>query len=112
MKHKVLLTFFLFLGLLFSSCGYVKIARIQSDPSHFQSRTIAVNGTVTNYFGNSKSGLYELSDGSGKIYVEPKGQAPSKGAKVRVTGRVVKGVKVMGRSFGAVIRERDRKLRQ
>ncbi len=113
MKNKVAFFFSLSLILLLTSCGYVKIGRILSDPAHFQHRTIRVNGTViASYRAPAAStNVYEVADDTGSIYVVSRAGAPLKGTRVRVTGRVVKGLKVLGRSFSAAIREREHKLR-
>jgi hypothetical protein len=106
MKQKTALLAGLFICLLLSSCGRVKISRILSDPSHFKLRTINVNGTVTNPSA-APGGVYEVSDGTGSICVLARGGVPSKGARIRVTGKVVEDLSLMGRSFDAIIRERE-----
>lgn len=108
MKKKSAFFAALFACFLLSSCGRVKISRILSDPSHFTFRTINVNGVVTNPAA-APGGVYEVSDETGKICVLAQGGIPQKGAKVRVTGKVVKDLRLMGRSFDAIIREREHK---
>ncbi|MCC6860335.1 MAG: hypothetical protein IT158_17330 [Bryobacterales bacterium] len=98
-------------GGLLSGCGSVRIANILADPAHYQRRNVSVDGTVTNSFGALVAGVYQVEDDTGRIYVISNGAVPSKGAKVKVKGRVMGGVTVMGKSFGTAIRERKHDLR-
>jgi hypothetical protein len=94
-------------ALLLSSCGYTKIGRITADPTHYRDRRVRVEGQVTNSFGALFAGGYQLQDDTGKILVISNQGVPSKGAKVVVSGRVMEGITVMGRTFGTAIQERD-----
>jgi len=96
--------------LLLSGCG-VKIGRINADPSRYNNRTVSVEGRVTNSFGALGTGGYQVDDGTGKIYVISHSGVPSKGAQVKVTGRVQSGVTVMGNAFGTAMFEDRHKVR-
>ena len=61
--------------------------------------------------GALSTGGYQLEDDSGKIVVISNQGVPSKGAKVAVSGRVMEGITVMGRSFGTAIQEHDHRSR-
>ncbi len=104
MKKSVLLLP-VFAALLLTACGAVKISRINADPSRYQNRTVRVSGTVTNSIGALGTGGYQVDDGTGRIYVISGTGVPSKGAHVRVTGRVQSGVTILGHAFGTAIRE-------
>jgi hypothetical protein len=66
---------------------------------------------VTNSFGALSTGGYQLEDDTGKIVGISNQGVPSKGSKVAVSGRVMEGITVMGRTFGTAIQERDHRLR-
>lgn len=99
-------------ALLAGCASSMRINRVLADPSRYQNRNVAVTGTVTNSVGAFVAGVYEIDDGTGKLYVlSTNGAVPPKGARVRVTGNVQSGVTVLGRSFGTTLRERDRSVR-
>jgi hypothetical protein len=97
--------------LLLSSCASTRIGRINADPSRYQNRVVHVEGRVTNSFGALGTGGYQLDDGSGTIYVISNRGVPSRGSKVAVSGKVINGVTVMGRSFGTTIEEHGHRVR-
>ena len=98
-------------ALILASCGYTKIGRITADPSRYRNRTVHLEGQVISSFGALSTGGYQLEDDSGKIVVISNQGVPSKGAKVAVSGRVMEGITVMGRSFGTAIQEHDHRSR-
>jgi hypothetical protein len=98
-------------ALLLTGCGSTKINRILADPARYQNRGVTVEGNVTQVVGAFVAGVYQVDDGSGKIYVLSTGQGvPTRGAKVRVSGNVTPGLNVMGKSWGTAIRERSHKV--
>ena len=98
--------------LILASCGgYTKIGRITADPSRYRNRTVLVEGQVTNAFGALATGGYQLEDDTGKIVVISNQGIPSKGSKVAVSGRVMEGITVMGKTFGTAIQEHDHHMR-
>lgn len=97
--------------LLLSSCGYTKIGRITADPTRFRNQTVRVEGRVTNSFGALSVGGYQIQDDTGKIFVLSNRGVPSSGSKVAVSGTVMEGVTVMGRSFGTTIQEHNHRVR-
>jgi RecJ-like exonuclease len=102
----------LLLSLVVSACPkQTTIAQINQDPAEFRDREVALRGEVVNSFGALGPGAYEVDDGTGRIWVITDRGVPSRGARVRLVGRVTSGVTVAGRTFGNVIRERDRELR-
>jgi hypothetical protein len=97
---------------LLSSCATVNIARINADPTRFQSRTVRVSGTVVNAVGALGTGGYQVEDRTGRIYVLSAGTGvPARGSFVTVTGRVQAGIVLLGRPFGTAIREEHHKVR-
>ena len=99
------------LALFLAGCGSTKIGRILNDPSRYQNRGVTVEGRVTNVVGAFVAGVYQVDDGTGKIYVVSTRGVPNRDARVRVEGTVTPGVNVMGRNFGTAIRERDHKVK-
>lgn len=88
------------------------IEQINQDPGEFRNKDVAIRGEVVNSFGALGQGAYEVDDGTGRIWVITERGVPSRGAEVRLVGRVTSGVTVGGRTFGNVIREKDRDLRR
>jgi hypothetical protein len=96
---------FLALGasLLLSSCAATRIGQITADPLRYRNRTVHVEGTVTQSGGLFDIGGYQLTDGTGRIYVISTQGVPPKGARVKVAGNVVNGITVGPKSFGTAI---------
>src|SRR3954449_9676421 len=98
-------------SLLLTGCGTVRISRILADPARYHNRSVTVQGRVTSVAGALNMGVYQVDDGSGKIYVISNRGVPSRDARVKVAGTVTPGVNVMGMSVGTAIRERDHRVR-
>lgn len=99
-------------ALLLTSCAYTKIGRITADPARYRNQTVRVEGRVTNSFGALSVGGYQVQDETGKVFVLSNRGVPSSGSRVAVTGTVIEGVTVMGRTFGTTIQEHDHRLRR
>jgi hypothetical protein len=99
------------LAILSAACGSVRIARITADPSRYANRTVSVTGRVTNSIGVLGTGGYQVDDGTGTIYVLSRTGVPSRGAEVRVTGRVTPGATVLGKTLGVAIQEESHRIR-
>lgn len=97
--------------LLLSACPpRVSIADINRDPGKYANRDISVAGRVSNSFGAMGTGVYELDDGSGTIWVYSQGfGVPGNGAKVAVTGQISQGFSFGGRSFAVVLKQTERR---
>ena len=92
----------------------VQIAQLKSQPDRYDDKTISVTGVVTNSFGIPlvPFQIYNVEDGTGEITVLSRAsRAPSKGARVRVTGKINEVGVFGGRSFGLHIEESDRQIR-
>jgi len=98
-------------ALLLSGCGAVRIGRVIGDPYRYNNRNVKVEGVVTRSFGVMGVGGYQVTDGTGKIFVIANRGVPAPGARVSVKGTVNSGVVVMGKSYGTAIRESDHKVR-
>jgi hypothetical protein len=105
-----------FLGAaLLTSCSArsVRIADIKDRPGKYDEKTIAVSGVVTSSWSVPLGPyqFYNVSDGSGEISVLSKsGRAPSKGAHVKVEGRLNEIAEFGNRPIGLHLEERDRHI--
>jgi hypothetical protein len=100
-------------SLLTSCAARVRIADIKDRPGKYDEKTISVSGVVTSSWGVPlvPYQFYNVSDGTGEISVLSKaGRVPSKGAHVKVKGRLNEIASLGGRSVGLHIEERDRDI--
>src|SRR5215470_17944968 len=68
--RKVLLTAALPMALLLVGCPTrTSIADLTRDPAHYAGKDITISGQATEAFGGFGQGLYQLDDGTGKIWV-------------------------------------------
>lgn len=107
-KSRVLLP--LIAALLLAGCGSVKIGRILDEPARFQNRIVRVDGRVDRAFGGVVTGVYQVQDNTGKIYVLSNGGVPRTGTRVTVKGTVMSGITVGTHSFATSIREEKHKV--
>jgi hypothetical protein len=109
---KTVLTLSLLLGLLaLAGCPQHKsISDVLRDPSYYSNREVTLAGTVTKSFGALGTGIYEIDDGTGKIWVfAERTGVPSQGSKVASIGKVMPTLSFAGVSYATVLRERERK---
>jgi hypothetical protein len=86
------------------------IADIINDPGRYADKEVGVRGTVDQSFGALGTGMYQVDDGTGKIWVYAENRAvPGKGARVGVSGKVQPTFTFAGKSFATVIRETGRR---
>ena len=99
------------LGFLLAGCDRMKIGDINADPGRFQNKEVSVAGKVTGLsVGALNTGLYEIDDGTGKLYVLSSSRgAPSKGATVGVKGTIMPTFTFLGKNYATVLRESDRR---
>jgi hypothetical protein len=97
--------------LLLAACPTrTSIGKIIRDPGRYAGREVAVGGRVSNSFGALGSGVYQIEDGTGEIWVfSQRYGVPSNGTKVGVRGTVSQGFSFGGRSFAVVLRETERR---
>ena len=100
----------LVMGLALVACERVKIGDINSDPGRFMNKEVAVAGTVTQSIGALGKGVYQVDDGTGRLWVVANGRGvPSKGAKVGVKGHIMPTVTFLGVNYATVLQENDRR---
>jgi hypothetical protein len=96
--------------LLLAACDIVKIADINHDPGRYYGKEINISGQVANSFGVVGHGVFQVDDGSGRIWVLSEGfGVPNDGARCTVKGIVQQGVTFYGRSFGNSLRQTQRR---
>ena len=99
------------LGLMLAACDRLKIGDINADPGSFQNKEVSIAGKVTGLsFGALNTGLYEIDDGTGKLYVFSSSRgAPARDAYVGVKGTIMPTLTFLGRNYATVLRESDRR---
>lgn len=99
--------------LVLAGCPQHKsIADVMKDPARYANEEVTIAGTVTESFGALGTGVYQIDDGTGKMWVFAQNTGvPSKGTKVASRGRVQPTVTFAGQSFATVLRENERKGR-
>lgn len=84
------------------------IEKINRDPGRYAGREVAIGGRVSNSFGALGTGVYQVDDGTGQLWVYSQGYGvPTNGAKVGVRGTVSQGFSFGGRSFAVILRETE-----
>jgi hypothetical protein len=86
------------------------VGQLKTNPGRYVDRNVTVHGTVTSSWGIPLVPLkmYQVDDGTGEILVvSDDNRVPSRGARVRVTGKVSEFAVLGGRSIGLHLRERD-----
>ena len=98
-----------FLQLLFFSGCVSKIATVQQNIDRYKDQSVSVRGKVqeTLTIPGIQTGIYQIKDNSGQIWVISSHQIPKRGERVLVKGTVSTGIEVLGKKFGTVIREID-----
>ena len=99
---------------LLSGCALAvrrpSIAELKYNPGRYHDKTVAIDGVVTSAWGIPlvPFKLYKVSDGTGEVtVVSQHGRVPSKGAHVRVKGRVNDVATLGGQALGLHIQEKD-----
>ena len=100
----------LMLGILLAACEQTKISQINADPGRYMNKEVAVVGHVTQSIGALGKGLYQVDDGTGRLWVVANVRGvPSKGARVGVKGHVKPTVTFLGINYATVMEETDRR---
>jgi hypothetical protein len=98
-------------SLLLAACPpHESIEKINRDPGRFAGKEITIAGQVTDSFGALGSGVFQIDDGTGTMWVLSKHSGiPGNGAKVSVTGHVQQGFAFGGRNFATILIETERR---
>lgn len=99
-------------ALVLTACpSQTTISKITRDPGRYRNKEVGLIGTVTDSYGVLGNGVYELDDGTGRIWVATTRGVPSRGARVGVAGRVYTGLQYGGRNYGLGLREENRETK-
>jgi hypothetical protein len=85
-----------------------QIGDLRDNPGRYQHRTISIDGTVTSSWGIPlvPFKLYKVDDGTGEVtVVSDSSRTPTRGARVRVKGRVDDVAVIGGQAVGLHLRE-------
>jgi hypothetical protein len=97
-------------GFLSVACDRKEIGEITADPGAWSDKEVNVGGRVTQSIGVLSTGIYQIDDGTGKLWVLTNSRGvPTKGALVGVRGRVTPTVTFLGVNYATVLRETGRK---
>ena len=86
------------------------VAELKYNPGRFEDKTVSIEGVVTSAWGIPllPYQFYRVDDGTGEVTVlSQNGRTPSKGARVRVTGKVNDVATLGGRPLGLHLQERE-----
>lgn len=118
-RYPVLLILVLAAVALTAACPKrVSIADIESNPSKYQNKTIAVAGVVRDSYGvtipgtSVRGGVYRIDDGTGSLWILTEESVPNKGAEIGVEGKIGSGINWNGRNYGLGMHEKKRKFRK
>jgi hypothetical protein len=114
MRHNAVrvVTAILF-GVMLSGCALstrTSVADLKYNPGRYQAKTVSIDGVVTSSWGMPlvPFRFYKVDDGTGEVtIVSQGGRTPSRGAHVRVKGRVEDLATFGGQSLGLHLQERD-----
>ena len=88
------------------------IRDVMNDPGRYQNKDVAIGGRVTNSYGALGKGIFEIDDGTGRMWVyTDRHGVPTRNAYVGVSGRIVDGFSYGGSSYGTVLHETERRSR-
>jgi hypothetical protein len=106
-------------ALLVSGCaltaGRPTVQELKYNPGRYHDRKVAIDGIVTSSWGLPlvPFKLYKVDDGTGEVTVVSQGgRTPTRGARVRVTGRVSEVAMFGGSSVGLHLKETDLDFRR
>lgn len=104
--NKVLAALLLTVLLVAGCTTRTSIADINRDPARFAGKQITIQGKASNAFGGFGSGVFQVEDSTGTIWVLTQGFAlPGNGSEVTVTGEVQQGLSFGGKIYGTMFRE-------
>jgi hypothetical protein len=110
MKTRILLSLVLTASVVGCAARSARIAEIKQNPGRYDDRSVSVTGIVTSAWSVPlvPYKFYKVDDGSGEITVlAGDGRTPTKGARVRVKGRLEDVATLGGNSIGLHIRQTD-----
>jgi len=94
------------------------ISELENRPGKYNGKEVTVVGVVKSTYGGGipgtgiGGGIYEISDGTGSIWVIANGSVPNKGAEIAVSGTFGNVASWNGRNYGTGISENQRHYRK
>ncbi|MBI2834142.1 MAG: hypothetical protein HYX76_06915 [Acidobacteria bacterium] len=102
------------LAVLISGCAMAlrspRIADLKYNPGRYQDKTVSVEGVVTSSWGVPlvPFKVYKIDDGTGELTVISQNmRTPTRGARVRVKGKVNEFAVFGGQSYGLHLQEQS-----
>jgi hypothetical protein len=95
--------------------SHPRIADLKYNPGRYQNHSVTVDGVVTSSWGIPllPLRLYKVDDGTGELTVlSQNGRVPTRGAHVRVRGRVEQFATFGGQSVGLHLEQQDLKFKR
>jgi hypothetical protein len=89
------------------------ISELRSNPGRYQNRSVNIDGVVTSSWGIPlvPFRMYKVDDGTGEVTVLSQGsRTPTRGARVRVKGKVQEVAVFGGQALGLHLREENLKV--
>lgn len=87
--------------LLASGCATKSINHILADPSRYRTNEVVLKGTVVDSYSILDRGAYQISDGTGRLWIVSSHGVPRTGARVKVTGTIREGAN-LGNAAGRI----------
>ena len=117
MRHRLRLSLTAIIVTAAAGCAVrsPRIAELRDNPGRYQHRTVAIDGVVTTSWGVPllPFKLYKVDDGTGEVTVIAQhGRTPTRGARVRVKGRVDDLAVVGGQAVGLHLKEESLRIRR
>jgi hypothetical protein len=87
--------------LLTAGCATKSINHILADPSRYRNNEVTLKGTVVDSYSIMDRGAYQISDGTGRLWILSSHGVPRTGASVKVSGTVREGAN-LGNAGGRI----------
>jgi hypothetical protein len=97
-------------SLLLGGCpAHESIESINRDPARFHEHEVTIAGRVVNSFAAMGIGVFEIDDGTGRMWVYSKKYGvPGDESRIAVTGVIQQGFGIAGRNFATIMYETRR----
>ncbi len=95
-------------ALLVAGCASpTRLGDLSAEAGRYNEQRVKVSGTVTQTWAIPVIGqsLVRIDDGTGQVWVKPRGRVPFQGQEITVEGTLKIGVTLANRNLGVVIYE-------